>query len=192
MKPNLTTLGKVFDRVDAMSANCFDQNIAVPDISFDNLDIVRIAGEPHSLRPVAQRSISNRLGIPYPYLTRCPSDVQAMNLNHWIKHEKNDQLLFRFDGEAVRAVFTTKYIPADNFEVMERLDSLGYKPETPVQCHLDTEFMSLSIAWPASMPQSAFLSLWDLKLMNSHPTQAFLSIRKRHSQLGRSPTVFLD
>jgi len=145
MKPNLTTLGKVFDRVDAMSVNCFDQNIAVPDISFDNLDIVRIAGEPHSLRPVAQRSISNRLGIPYPYLTRCPSDVQAMNLNHWIKHEKNDQLLFRFDGQEVRAVFTTKYIPVDNFEVMERLDSLGYKPETPVQCHLDTEFMSLSI-----------------------------------------------
>jgi len=145
MKPNLTTLGKVFDRVDAMSANCFDQSIVVPDISFDNLDIVRIAGEPHPLRPVAQRSISNRLGIPYPYLTRCPADVQAMNLNHWIKHEKNDQLLFRFDGKEVRAMFTTKYIPVDNFEVMERLDSLGYKPETPVQCHLDTEFMSLSI-----------------------------------------------
>ena len=54
-------------------------------------------------------------------------------------------MLFRFDGQEVRAVFTTKYIPVDNFEVMERLDSLGYKPETPVQCHLDTEFMSLSI-----------------------------------------------
>ena len=66
-------------------------------------------------------------------------------MNHWIQHEKNDQLLFRFDGDAVRAVFTAKYIPVDNFEVMERLDSLGYKPETQVQCHLDPEFMSLSI-----------------------------------------------
>jgi hypothetical protein len=28
---------------------------------------------------------------------------------------------------------------------MERLDSLGYGPETEVQCHLDAEFMSLSI-----------------------------------------------
>ena len=141
----LTTLEKVFDLVDAMSSACYDDNINVPDISFDNLETVRIAGEPHPLRPVAQRSISNRLGIPYPYLTRCPSDVQALNLNHWIQHEKNDQLLFRFDGDAVRAVFTTKYIPVDNFEVMERLDSLGYKPETEVQCHLDPEFMSLSI-----------------------------------------------
>ena len=42
-------------------------------------------------------------------------------------------------------MFTTKYIPVDNFEVAERLDSLGYGPDTEVQCHLDPEFMSLSI-----------------------------------------------
>ena len=141
----LTTLGKVFDRVDKMSAGCYDLNIDVPDISFDNLDILRIAGEPHPVRPVAQRSISNRLGIPYPYLRRCPEDIQALNLNHWITQEKNDKLQFRFDGDEVRAVFTTKYIPVDNFEVCERLDSLGYGPETEVQCRLDPEFMSLSI-----------------------------------------------
>jgi len=141
----LTTLGKVSDRVDEMSAGCYDMNIDVPDISFDNLDVVRIAGEPHPLRPVAQRSAANRLGIPYPYLRRCPSDVQALNLNHWITKEKNEQLLFRFDGQEIRALFTTKYIPVDNFEVAERLDSLGYGSETEVQCHLDPEFMSLSI-----------------------------------------------
>jgi len=141
----LTTLGKVFDRVDEMSAACYDMNIDVPDVSFDNLDVLRIAGEPHQIRSVAQRSISNRLGIPYPYLRRCPPDVQALNLNHWITKEKNDQLLFRFDGHDVRALFTTKYIPVDNFEVCERLDSLGYGPDTEVQCHLDPEFMSLSI-----------------------------------------------
>jgi len=145
MKQQLTTLGKVFDRIDAMSANCYDQNIDVPDISFDNLDVLKIAGEPHEIRPVAQRSISNRLGIPYPYLRRCPPDVQALNLNHWITKEKNEKLLFRFDDQDVRAVFTTKYIPVDNFEVCERLDSLGYGLDTEVQCHLDPEFMSLSI-----------------------------------------------
>jgi hypothetical protein len=31
MKPKLTTLGKVFDRVDEMSSGCYDQNIDVPD-----------------------------------------------------------------------------------------------------------------------------------------------------------------
>lgn len=141
----LTTLEKVSNRIDALSANCYDQKIDVPDISFDNLSIVNIAGEPHTLKSIAQRSISNRLGIPYPYLKRCPEDIQALNLNHWITEEKNDQLLFRFDGKDVRAIFTTKYTPVDCFEVMERLDSLGYGPETEVQCHLDAEFMSLSI-----------------------------------------------
>jgi len=149
----LTTLGKVFDRVDEMSSGCFDQNIDVPDVSFDNLDVLCIAGEPHQIRPVAQRSISNRLGIPYQYLRRCPADVQALNLNYWITQEKNEKLLFRFDGQRdskrlesdVRAVFTTKYIPVDNFEVLERLDSLGYGPDTEVQCQLDPEFMSFSI-----------------------------------------------
>jgi hypothetical protein len=141
----LTTLGKVFDRVDALSSACYDDAINVSDISFDNLDTVKIAGEPHQLRPVAQRAISNRLGIPYPYLRRCPADVQALNLNHWITLERNEQLLFRFDGGDVRAVFTTKYIPVDNFEIMERLDTMGYKPETEVQCYLDPEFLSLSI-----------------------------------------------
>ena len=93
MKEQLSTLGKVFDRVDAMSATCYDQQVDVPDITFDNLDVLRIAGEPHQIRTVAQRSISNRLGIPYPYLRRCPPDVQALNLNHWITKERNDKLL---------------------------------------------------------------------------------------------------
>jgi len=66
-------------------------------------------------------------------------------MNYWIEHEKNDQLFFRYDGEDVRAIFTPKYKPVDNFEVMERLDSLGYGPDTRVQCKLDHEFMLLSI-----------------------------------------------
>jgi hypothetical protein len=45
----------------------------------------------------------------------------------------------------VRAIFTPKYKPVDNFEVCERLDSMGYGPDTQVQCSLDPEFMSLSI-----------------------------------------------
>ncbi len=145
---NETTLEKVYDRVDAMSANCVDSNVNVGEIEFDSLDLLRISGEDHHVRPVAQRSISNRLGIPYQYLKKCPQDIQADNLNYWIKREKNEELFFRFDGENksdVRAIFTPRYVPVDNFEALERLDSMGYKPETKVQCSLDPEFMSLSI-----------------------------------------------
>ena len=66
-------------------------------------------------------------------------------MNHWIEKERNDQLFLRYDGDDVRAIFTPKYKPVDNFEIMERLDSLGYGPDTRVQCRLDHEFMLLSI-----------------------------------------------
>jgi len=143
---NITTLEKVSDRVNEMSQNCFDKNVTVADVSFDNLETVRIGDtQTHGLREIAQRSISYRLGIPFQYLKKCPPDIQALNMNYWIDHEKNDQLFFRYDGEDVRAIFTPKYKPVDNFEIMERLDSLGYGPDTRVQCKLDQEFMLLSI-----------------------------------------------
>jgi len=142
---NLTTLGKVFDRVDKLSINCTDSLIKVEDISFDNLETVKIANEPHHMKSIAQQSFACRLGIPIQYLRKCPPEMQAYNLNYWIKEEKNEELFLRFNGEDVRALFTPRYKPVDNFEVMERLDSLGYKPDTKVQCNLDENFMSLNI-----------------------------------------------
>jgi hypothetical protein len=142
---NMTTLGKISARVDEFSKNCCDHLVPVKDIAFDSLESIKISNEVHPMRPIAQQSIANRLGIPIQYLRKCPPEVQAYNMNHWIKEEKNEQLFVRFDGEEVRAVFTPRYQPIDNFEVLERLDSLGYPSETPVQCHLDSEFMGLSI-----------------------------------------------
>lgn len=141
----MTTLGKVYDRVEKLSKNCFDLDVPVSDISFDNLDIVRIAGEEHRLRPLAQQGIAYRLGIPVNYLRKCPQDLQAVQLNHWIREEKNDELFFRFDGLEIRAVFTPRYTPVDNFEVLNRLNDLGFGNDAEVQCNLDAEFMSLSI-----------------------------------------------
>jgi hypothetical protein len=141
----ITTLGKVFNRVDALSQNCFDQHVDVKDISFDNLDSIKIAGEAHPMRTIAQRSITWRLGIPYQYLRKCPPEIQSLNMNYWIEHEKNEQLFFRFDGREVRAIFSLKYVPVDHFQICERLDSLGYGPDTQVQAIIDPEFMSLSI-----------------------------------------------
>ncbi len=143
---NTTTMNQVSERVYAMSKNCFDKNITVKDISFDDLKTIRIGEyETHPMREIAQRSISWRLGIPYQYLQKCPPEIQAVNMNHWLAHEKNDQLFCRFDGDDVRAIFTPKYRPVDNFEVLERLDSLGYGPDTKVQCKLDHDLMLLSI-----------------------------------------------
>jgi hypothetical protein len=141
----MTALSMVMQRVESMSKNHVDQNIKTKEISFANLNTIRIGSDAHELRPVAQQSISNRLGIPIQYLRKCPEDIQALNLSHWIKYEKNEELFFRFAGNDVRAIFTPRYIPTDNLEVLQKIDRLGYFPDTRVQCSLDDEFMSLSI-----------------------------------------------
>lgn len=140
-----TTLAKVTERVENMSLDHLDRYIDVKDISFKNLDTVRIGDETHALRPIAQQSIANRLGIPIQYLRKCPEDIQALNMNHWIREEKNDELLFRFAGDDVRAVFTRRYVPTDNIEILQKLEGIGYAPETRVHCNLDDDFMSLNI-----------------------------------------------
>jgi len=81
---NMTTLGKVSERVNNLSKDCPDNVVKVEDISFDGLETVRIANEPHLLRPIAQQSAACRLGIPINYLRKCPPEVQAYNMNHWM------------------------------------------------------------------------------------------------------------
>ena len=145
---SMTTLGIVQNQVIEMAKNYHDEYIPVQDISFENLKSVNIGSEAYALKTVAQWEISNRLGVPYSYLRKCPENVQAYNLNHWIKKERNDELFFRFDGLAVRAVFTPRYVPVDNVTVMEKLDSLGFGPETKVQSRLDGNFMMINIPDP--------------------------------------------
>jgi hypothetical protein len=142
----MTTLGKVADRAAYLAAECYDEFVPVRDISFPNgLSTISIAGERRPLLENAQRQIANRLGIPFPYLGRCPEDLQADNLAHWITEEQNEKLFFRFDGAYVRAIFTPRYTPVDNQQIIERLFDLGYDHNTPVQARIDASFMSISI-----------------------------------------------
>lgn len=172
----LITLGEVSDTVDKLSRNCVDKMIPVQEITFDSLDTVRIANEPFALRDMAQLSFAYRLGIPLQYLKRCPPDIQKYNLDHWITKEKNEELLFRFDGNDVRVVFTPRYTPVDNFEILERLDSLGYGPDTEVQCSVDNEFMMLNIPEGKAFTVNGDKMKSGLSLSNSEVGIAALSL----------------
>jgi len=142
---NMTTLGNVFDRVHEMSRNHHDKFIEVKEITFDSLETISISDELHRLKPIAQQSISNRLGIPFHYLRKCPADIQRLNLNHWLQYERNEELFFRFNGDDVRAIFTPRYIPTDNIEVLDKLKSLDYPPDTRVQSSIDEDFMMVNL-----------------------------------------------
>lgn len=142
---NMTTLGNVFNRVHEMSQNHHDKFVEVKEIDFRSLETISISNELHRLKPIAQMSISNRLGIPFHYLRKCPSDIQRLNLNHWLQYERNEELFFRFNGDDVRAIFTPRYIPTDNIEVLDKLKSLNYTLDTRVQSSIDDEFMMVNI-----------------------------------------------
>ena len=61
---HMTNLAKVLDRVWSMSERHTDRYVKTQDISFENLENVKIAGDVYPLKPIAQQAISNRLGIP--------------------------------------------------------------------------------------------------------------------------------
>ena len=117
---SITTLEKVYDRVTSMARFHEDRLIPVDDVSFADLERVCISGASYNLRPIAQQSICWRLEIPIQYLRKCPAEIQKNNLDYWIRHEKNENLFFRFDGNEVRAIFTPRYIPTDNKQVLDR------------------------------------------------------------------------
>jgi len=56
------TLSEVMERVENMSRNHTDMNIKTKEISFDNLDTIKIGSESHSLKPIAQQSICKQTG----------------------------------------------------------------------------------------------------------------------------------
>jgi len=141
----MTTLGDVFEKVHQMSLNNHDDYVRVKDLNFDGLETILINDSSHTLKPIAQISMANRLGIPYYYLKKCPADIQSKNLNYWLQHERNEQLFFRFSGQEVRAIFTPRYIPTDNLEVLDKLKSLGYAPDARVQSSLNEQFMVVNI-----------------------------------------------
>jgi len=68
-------------------------------MEFDSLTHMWVADKSIEVAPSAQRLLSNRLRVPYSYLSRCPSELQARNLNYWIEQERQQRETFfcRFD-----------------------------------------------------------------------------------------------
>ena len=99
----LTRLSKVWDKVQDLSKDHWDNLAPTKDIRFVSLDTMNIGSDSHLLTGQAQNQIAIRLGVPMTYLKKCPPSVQAYNLNHWIKEERNDKMFIRFNGPKIRA-----------------------------------------------------------------------------------------
>ena len=142
-----TTFQKAKEQVELMAAQCFDDTLPLADMEFESLNRIWIAGGEFEVLPSAQRLFANRLRIPHGYLARCPEDLQAHNLNHWIReeHNKRESLFCRFDGQRLRAVFTDRYKCLDNMDIMQRMFEYGFAPDTEVHINMNSELMVLKV-----------------------------------------------
>ena len=142
-----STLGDVRNKLKSMSENHFDEIVKVQDITFNSINEIQIGTSSYRMRPAAQQGMAYRMGgIPLSYLRKCPPDLAAQNLNHWLTEEQNDELFFRFDGDAVRAVMTPRYKPINHLDVVEHLiTEMAFTKDAPVQVDMDGNFLSLSI-----------------------------------------------
>jgi hypothetical protein len=134
--------------VETMSAGNFDETVSLNEMEFASLNEMWIGGVGVEVLPQAQRLLANRLRVPFNYLERCPTDLQAENLNHWLEQERKERNTFfcRFNGQhQVRAVFTDRYTAIDNREILAKMPELGFQPEQEVQYMLDDGMMVVKV-----------------------------------------------
>ena len=141
------TFENVIGKVHRMSQDNYDETIAVRDMEFSSFHNMTIGYKDFEVLPSAQRLIANRLRIPASYLTRCPEDLQAENLNYWLERErKNRETLFcRFTGNKLRGVFTERYTAIDHMQILTKMLDYGFDPSCEVHYALDESLMILKL-----------------------------------------------
>jgi hypothetical protein len=76
------------------------------------------AGPRVQISPWAFGQLCNRLGVPAQYMNKCPDDLVADNLNHWVRNPGKNVLLRLKDVEndlpVLRAYLSDKFAPFDN------------------------------------------------------------------------------
>lgn len=137
----------VISKVHEVSANHYDETLPLADMLFHSLNRMQISGKEVEVLPSAQRLFANRLRVPHSYLVRCPGDLQAENLNHWLREEqqRRETLFCRFDGSSLRAVFTDRYCALDHMQVLSRMLENGFNPDVEVHYSLDQQILVMRV-----------------------------------------------
>jgi hypothetical protein len=146
----MVKFGQVRETLKKQSQKFHDEVVPLSAVSFDSLENVKIGENQYRLRMHAAMGMSARLHVPYRYLSRCSADLQARNLNYWVEKQKDNgsDLFISFDGEAVRAVFSKRYVPIDNMAIVDEMHSLGITEDVDVQFYFDQQFMMLNVPSP--------------------------------------------
>lgn len=144
------TLGQALQYCNALVKDCFDEHVSIRGVEFESLDTVLVDGQRFWMRASAQNQICQMLSehtIPIRFMRECSHHTQAKILNEFVEKEtkKRDRIFMRFDGSFVRAIFTERYVPNDNHQLIQRLLEIGYPEYTKVNLLLNESMMALKI-----------------------------------------------
>jgi len=141
-----TTLAKAAELVSHSSQGNWDSTMRASQLEFPDFNHLRMrdGGAEYKMLPSAKRLISHRLRLPAEYLERCPRNLQAENLNYWLKNLGDSPLFCRFNDQGVRAFFSKRYKPIDNHEIMQRVLET-FPSHTEVEFRISNEMMLLNI-----------------------------------------------
>lgn len=140
--------GQAREIIQKQAENNHDQLFPPSVMEFEDFDTIRIGASCYEVAPTAKRLIGQRLGVPAPYIDRCSPELQARNLNYWLRElDQHVDLFCRFQEGRLRAIFTKRYTPMDNHEILAQLN---VPLDTKCILNLDDGMMQLSIPDRAS------------------------------------------
>ena len=129
--------------IETHNKECWDEVFIASEIYFKDFNTVIIESIPFNVSQSAKRLIGMRLNLPAPYIDRCPPELQAQNLNYWMNNvNANEKLFCRFVGNDLRCLFTERYVPMDNLDIVNTLE---VQSDKCCYFRFDRDVMQLSI-----------------------------------------------
>ena len=117
------------------------------DFTEPGADIQRV--DDFEIRPHAHKQLATHTGIPTKYYDRMPTDLKAVNVNHWLHNEPTNRMIRTLDGD-VRAFMSDSYRPLDNFDLANAvlpilMEQTGMRVES---CQLTETRMYIKAIFP--------------------------------------------
>lgn len=118
----ITTLGELTAMVRRDDLGKWDEDVEVSKFHSNKYGEIEINGKVVHLSPHAEAQLYNRIGIPAAYARRCPPDLLAPHINHWLEERSNQTWLVRGKNEEIRAILSTNYAILDNAHIITLLN----------------------------------------------------------------------
>lgn len=137
-----TTVAELQDMLADRARGYHDLTVRAGQLRYDpDVGMLEVQGHREfGLRNLALNQIAAKLGVPGPYLKKCPWDLRAENVNHWLHENRTRSFLLRCDGDEIRAVLSERYAPVDHAPLAGWLaDSFG--PEARLRYEVGEEVM---------------------------------------------------